>query len=227
MRENFAKEVDEDHDPSHEEMHDRINRIANEFHDGFEVLEKYDLAASIFGSARCAKGDTSYEYTRELSSALAERGFAIITGGGPGVMEAANKGAKEAGGESVGLNILLPMEQSVNDYTTESLDFHYFFTRKVMLSFASEVYIYFPGGFGTLDELFEILTLVQTKKIQPLPVILFGKAYWQPLISWMEESLLKEYSTISPGDLHIFHVVDSVEEALQKIDDLVVHEHLP
>lgn len=227
MRENFAKEVHEEADPSHEEMHDRINRIANEFHQGFEVLEQYELAASIFGSARCTEGDTVYKNTQALAHELAKRGFAIITGGGPGVMEAANKGALEAGGDSVGLNILLPMEQSLNDYTTNSADFHYFFTRKVMLSFASEVYIYFPGGYGTLDELFEILTLIQTKKIQPIPIILFNKNYWQPLLTWMEEVLLKEYRTISPGDMHIFYIVDSVDEAMKKIDELDVEHHRP
>lgn len=224
MRENFAKQIDEAREPKHEETHERITRIADEFHDGFEVIEKYGLAASIFGSARCTLGDEMYTNAKAIAGRLAKEGFAIITGGGPGVMEAANKGAKEAGGESVGLNILLPTEQSLNDYTTDSQDFHYFFTRKVMLAFASEVYIYFPGGFGTLDELFEILTLVQTKKVRPIPVILFNKKYWEPLIAWMRDSLRDEYETISPEDMDIFHVVDSVDEAVEKIDELVDKE---
>lgn len=227
MRENFTKQVDEEEELSETEIAARIDRIADEFRTGFDLLKKYGLAASIFGSSRCALGDVMYANAEQLAGELVKRDFAIITGGGPGVMEAANKGAKDAGGDSIGLNILLPTEQSLNDYTTDSADFHYFFTRKVMLSFASEVYIYFPGGYGTLDELFEILTLVQTKKVQPLPVILFGKTYWEPLVRWMHESLLQEYRTISPGDLHIFRVVDSVDEAIEAIEELVVHPHRP
>ena len=133
-------------------------------------------------------------------------------------MEASNVGAFKVGGKSVGLNIQLPFEQKLNPYTTESLDFDFFFSRKVMLAFAAEVYVYFPGGFGTLDELFEIMTLIQTKKIEPIPVILYGKAYWDPLVRFFEQSLLKEFKTISPEDLDLFHVVDSVDEAYKYIN---------
>jgi uncharacterized protein (TIGR00730 family) len=191
----------------------RIFRIVAEFVAGFELLRKHGLAVSFFGTARCGAGEDVYKQAEELAAKLAKAGFAVITGGGPGVMEAANVGAFKVGGKSIGLNIQLPMEQRINPYVTESQHFHFFFTRKVMLAFASEVYVYFPGGFGTLDELFEIMTLIQTKKITKTPIILYGKKFWTPLVEWMEGSLLKKYSTISPEDLDLFHVVDSVDEA--------------
>ena len=195
----------------------RIFRIMSEFVEGFEVLRKYGTAATFFGGARFRAGDDMYKASEELAARLAKSGFAIITGGGPGIMEAANVGAFKVGGKSVGLNIELPMEQKLNPYVTESENFHFFFSRKVMLSFASEVYVYFPGGFGTMDELFEIITLIQTKKISKIPVILYDKRFWTPLITFMKEQLLKEYKTISPEDFEIFHLVDSVDEAYQYI----------
>ena len=203
------------------DVSERVGRIAAEFTQGFEVLQKYDLAATFFGSARCSLGSAMYDDATKLAYRLARSGFTIITGGAAGVMEAANKGAREAGGESVGLNIMLPEEQSGNDYTTERHDFHYFFTRKVMLTFASEVYIYFPGGFGTLDEFFEIATLVQTKKIEPIPIILMGSTYWAPLLEWLKEGLLEKYQTISQADVHIYTLVDTVDEAYNAIIEQV------
>lgn len=199
----------------------RVGRIAIEFTEGFKLLEKYDLAATFFGSARSLPDNPDYKYATELAFRLARSGFAIITGGAAGIMEAANKGAYDAGGKSVGLNISLPQEQSANEYTTEAEDFHYFFSRKVMLTFASEVYVYFPGGFGTLDEFFEIATLVQTRKIEPIPIILFGKDYWEPLAKWFERELLEKHQTISPGDTNIYKIVDSVDEAYEAIMDVV------
>lgn len=196
----------------------RMFRIMGEFVSGFELLRRYGLAATIFGSARCGAGDDLYKAAEELGARLARSGYTIITGGGPGIMEAANVGAFKAGGKSVGLNIDLPMEQRLNPYVTESGKFHFFFTRKVMLAFASEVYVFFPGGFGTLDELFEIITLVQTKKISPIPVILYGRKFWSPLIAWIDEYLLKQYGTISSGDRDIYRVVDSVDEAYAYIE---------
>ena len=195
----------------------RIFKIISEFVSGFEVLQKYDLAATFFGSARCGFGDKVYKQTTELSGKLSKAGFAIITGGGGGVMEAANKGAFEAGGPSVGLNIELPSEQVLNKYLNDTQGFHYFFTRKVMLAFASEVYIFLPGGFGTLDELFEIATLIQTKKIPSLPLVLIGKEYWEPLITWLRNDLYMHARAIDKRDLDLFHICDSVDEAFDVI----------
>ena len=199
----------------------RIFKIIAEFVQGFELLRKYDLAASIFGSARAPEDSPYYHEARVLGKMLAESGFAVITGGGGGIMEAANRGAREGGGASVGLNIRLPEEQSLNRYVTDAETFHYFFTRKVSLAFASEVYIYFPGGFGTLDEMFEILTLVQTKKIKNLPIILVGRGYWTPLLQFFHNTLLERYHTVDAEDIDILRVVDSAEEAHRLVLSLV------
>ncbi len=195
----------------------RIFRIMSEFVDGFEILRKYGTAATFFGGARFNPTDPYYKSAELLASKLAKKGFAIITGGGPGIMEAANVGSYKVGGKSVGLNIELPMEQKLNPYVTETESFHFFFSRKVMLAFASEVYVYFPGGYGTLDELLEIMTLVQTRKIARIPIVLYGKDFWTPLVSFFEKSLYLEYKTISKEDLDLFHVVDSEDEACEYI----------
>lgn len=195
----------------------RIFRIMSEFVSGFDVLRKYSTAATFFGSARLKPHDPAYKEAEQLASKLAKKGFAIITGGGPGIMEAANVGAFKVGGKSVGLNIQLPMEQKLNPYITESESFHFFFSRKVMLSFASEVYVYFPGGFGTMDEMFEIITLIQTKKIQKIPVILYGREFWSPLLDFFEKQLYKKYGTITKEDIDLMHIVDSVDEAYEYI----------
>ena len=199
----------------------RVFRIMAEFVEGFELLRKYGLAATFYGSARTVPGDKYYKEAEELAAKLAKNKFAIITGGGPGVMEAANVGAFKVGGRSVGLNIQLPFEQKLNPYTTQSLNFDFFFSRKVMLAFASEVYVYFPGGFGTLDEFFEMLTLVQTKKIERIPIVLYGKDFWGPFMELFEKQLLKQYKTISKEDLELIKVVDSVEEAYKYITKVV------
>ncbi len=196
----------------------RVFRIMAEFVQGFELLREHGLAATFWGSARLSPDDEYYKAAEELAAKLAKKGFAIISGGGPGIMEASNVGAFKVGGKSIGLNIELPFEQKLNPYTTQSLNFDFFFSRKVMLTFASEVYVYFPGGFGTLDELFEIITLIQTKKIEPIPVVLYGKEFWEPLVDWFKRDLLKKYSTISPEDLELFVIVDSVDEALKYIN---------
>lgn len=200
----------------------RVFRIMSEFVSGFELLRRHGLAVTFWGSARFTPTDPYYKMAEELSSKLAKKGFSIISGGGPGIMEASNVGAFKVGGKSVGLNIQLPFEQKLNPYVTESLNFNFFFSRKVMLTFASEAYIYFPGGFGTLDELFEILTLIQTKKIERIPVILIGTEFWNPLISWFEKELLKKYKTILKEDLDLFVIFDDVNEAykyvLQNVD---------
>lgn len=195
----------------------RIFRIMAEFVNGFDILRKYSTAATFFGGARFLPTDPEYKAAEELSKRLAKSGFAVITGGGPGIMEAANVGAFKVGGKSVGLNIQLPTEQKLNPYTTQSEGFHYFFSRKVMLAFASEVYIYFPGGFGTMDELMEIVTLIQTKKISRVPIVLYGKDYWTPALSFFENHMLKKYKTISKEDLDILYLVDSVDDAYDYI----------
>lgn len=214
----YCRVVNELLDPNGDAVESwRVFRIMSEFVDGFELLRKYGLAATFWGSARLRPGDDYYQEAEELSVKLSKKGFTIITGGGPGIMEAANVGAFKIGGRSVGLNIKLPMEQALNHYTTDAESFHFFFARKVMLTYASEVYIYFPGGFGTLDEFFEIVTLIQTKKIDPIPVILYGTEFWQPLLDWFKKDLLKKHKTISKEDLDIFVVVDSVDEAFKYI----------
>lgn len=195
----------------------RVFRIMSEFVQGFELLRDYGLAATFWGSARLSPNDPYYKAAEELSAKLAKKGFAIISGGGQGIMEASNVGAFKVGGKSIGLNIELPFEQKLNPYTTASLSFKYFFSRKVMLTFSSEVYVYFPGGFGTLDEFFEIVTLIQTKKIERLPIVLFGSEFWNPLLRWFEKDLVKKFKTISKEDMDLFVLVDSVDDAYKYI----------
>lgn len=199
----------------------RIDVMARELYEGFETLRKYKLAATFFGSARCSVGDEIYTAATELAGKLAKSRFTIITGGAGGIMQAANQGAYEAGGQSVGLNIRLPEEQGENGFLTESKTFNYFFTRKVMLTFASEVYVYFPGGFGTMDEFFEILTLIQTGKIKRIPIILYDREYWQPLLHHIEHHIYEKYQAIDKEDMSLYTLVDSVDEAHEKILDLV------
>jgi uncharacterized protein (TIGR00730 family) len=196
----------------------RVFRIMAEFVQGFEILRKHGLAASVFGSARTNPKDPYYQAAEELAARLAQRGFTIITGGGPGIMEAANVGGFKVGGQSVGFNIKLPFEQKLNPYTTESVMFDFFFSRKVMLALASEVYIYFPGGFGTLDELFEIITLIQTKKIEKIPVVVYGREFWDPILAVLKTKMQDEHHTISAEDMDLIKVVDSIDEAMAYIE---------
>src|ERR1035437_3258129 len=191
----------------------RVFKIMSDFIEGFDIIRRYGLAVSFFGSARSSLGDNSYAHAEELAGRLSKKGFAVITGGSSGIMQAANKGAYEAGGASVGLNIKLPDMQTYNPYLTEKFVFDHFFVRKVMLTYASEVYIYFPGGFGTLDEFFEIVTLVQTGKIRKVPILLFGRDFWEPLLGFIEETLYEGNATISKEDMTLYTLVDSVDEA--------------
>ena len=199
----------------------RLTRITQEFAKGFHFLKNYGKSATFFGSARCVAGDKHYEEAKKLASMLSKDDFAIITGGGPGIMEAANKGASEAGGQSAGINIQLGRTQNVNPYVKKSISFHYFFARKVMLAFASEVYVFFAGGFGTLDEFFEMVTLVQTRKIDPIPIILVGKEYWNPLLKWIEKDLYQKRKNIDKEDMKIYRLVKDAKEARQVIKRLV------
>jgi len=199
----------------------RLTRITQEFAKGFHFLKNYGKSATFFGSARCVAGDKHYEEAKKLASLLAGDDFAVITGGGPGIMEAANKGAAEAGGQSVGINIQLDHTQNVNPYVKKSISFNYFFARKVMLAFASEVYIFFAGGFGTLDEFFEMTTLVQTRKIDPIPIILVGKSYWSPLLKWIERDVYEKRGNIDKEDMKIYRLVKDAREAHKIIKKLV------
>jgi len=194
----------------------RVFRIMGEFVEGFDELATLTRGISIFGSARTRTDDPDYQAARETAALLARGGFAVITGGGPGIMEAANRGAFEAGGLSIGCNIELPFEQNSNPYLTKGLKFKYFFVRKMMFVKYSLGFIIFPGGFGTLDELFEALTLIQTKKIRNFPVVLFGSAYWAGLLSWIREFALKE-GKVTEQDLKLLHVTDSPAEVVQII----------
>ena len=192
----------------------RVFRIMGEFVGGFDDLATITRGISIFGSARTSVDDPMYEAARETAKLLAENGFEIITGGGPGIMEAANRGAFEAGKVSVGCNIELPFEQQPNPYQTRSLSFKYFFVRKTMFIKYSNAYVIFPGGFGTMDELFEALTLIQTRKIRNFPVVLFGSQYWQGLLQWITSMMLNE-GNINEVDLGLMYLTDSPKDAVE------------
>ena len=194
----------------------RIFRIMGEFVEGFEGMSEIGSAVSIFGSARTESDDPMYQRCTETARLLGEAGFGIITGGGPGMMEAANKGAKEAGARSVGCNIELPFEQYSNDYIDVSIDFRYFFVRKIMFVKYAEAFVIFPGGFGTMDELFEALTLIQTHKVRNFPVVLFGSEYWSGLMEWMRATMAVE-GKIASSDLDLMLVTDSPEQARDHI----------
>jgi len=197
----------------------RVFRIMSEFVDGIETLSKLPSAVTFFGSARSKPEDRYYILAKQLASELVGQGFAIITGGGPGIMEAANRGAIEAGGISVGVNIELPFEQKPNPYTNVQLTFRYFFVRKVMFIKYAIGYVIFPGGFGTLDELFEALTLIQTDKIRPFPVVLFGSEYWSGMLDWLNKTMV-ENKMIKPEDMSIFTVTDSIPEVVRILRSL-------
>jgi len=196
-----------------------VARIANEFLQGFEAVERIDgPAVSIFGSARVAEDHPAYTDARDVARRLAEAGFAIVTGGGPGVMEAANRGARDGGGLSVGFNIELPHEQRSNPYLDIDVTFNHFYARKTMFVKAAEGFVIFPGGFGTFDELFESLTLIQTGKVLHFPVVLFDSGYWSPLLDWIRSRTLAE-EMVSPEDLELLHLTDDAEDAVEMIVD--------
>ena len=197
----------------------RVFRIMAEFVEGFEVLSRLGPAVSIFGSARTPPDNPCYRQAEDLAAKLVENEFAVITGGGPGIMEAANKGARRAGGKSVGLNIHLPVEQAPNPYQNISIHFHYFFSRKVCFVKYSVGFVFMPGGFGTLDELFEVMTLVQTQRIPEFPIILFGREHWQGLLKWVKTTVLDKNQFISPGDMDLIRVTDEPQEVIDVVLD--------
>ena len=199
----------------------RLFHILSEFVDGFETMPNVYPAVSIFGSARALPKSPAYKMAEKIASGLVKNGFNVISGGGPGIMEAANKGAAEAGGKSVGLNIKLPFEQKPNQYANVKLDFKYFFIRKVMFVKYAVAYVIMPGGFGTLDELFEAMTLIQTKRIRSFPVVLMDSGYWKGLIDWIQGTMTR-MKTISKCDTNIFDLVDDPEEAVEIIKRRVI-----
>ena len=198
-------------DELRKETSERVSRIDREVADGFDLINKYNETITFFGSARSPSDDPYYEKARIVAEALSKEGYTIVSGGGGGIMEAADRGASESGGSAIGLNIKLPREQHLNPYATESMAFRYFFIRKVILAFGAEAYIFFPGGFGTLDEFFEIITLIQTKKMMMAPVILYGNEYWTALDRFIKTYLLKEFNAISPGDEDIYSITEDIE----------------
>lgn len=206
----------------------RMFKIMAEFVEGFERMDKIGPCVSIYGSARTPKDNAYYQMAEQLAARLTQEGFGIITGGGPGIMEAGNKGAHQMNGKSVGLNIELPFEQYANPYIDQDklINFKYFFVRKVMLVKYAQAFIFMPGGFGTLDELFEALTLIQTHKIERVPVILMGTDFWKGLLQWIEKTVLKKASNISPEDMDLFFVTDDVEAAVKHVSEFYTTSHL-
>ena len=190
------------------ETSERVSRIDREFADGFDLINKYNDTVTFFGSARHT---THYEEAEKVAAALSKEGYTIVSGGGGGIMEAADRGAKDVGGEAIGLNITLPKEQGLNPYTTESMAFRYFFVRKVILAFGASAYVFFPGGFGTLDEFFEVITLIQTKKMPVAPVICYGSEWWTALDRFIKAYLLEHEHSISPGDESIYSITEDIE----------------
>lgn len=195
----------------------RVFRIMSEFIEGFQFLADLRKEVTIFGSARFKPTNKHYKEAVWLARELGKRGFTIVTGGGPGIMEAANRGASEAGAESVGLNIELPSEQRVNKYVKKSMSFNYFFTRKVMLDYSAQAYIFFPGGFGTVSEFLDIVVLIQTKKMEPIPIVCVGKDFWGAFDAWVHAHMLNVHHALLPQDTKIYTVADSAKQALQII----------
>jgi len=206
----------------------RVFRIMSEFVDGFEMMAQVPPGVSVFGSSRAGPDHPYYAKAEEIGRRTAQAGFSVITGAGPGIMEAANKGAKEAGGESVGLNIILPFEQVANPYLTKVINFRYFFVRKVMFSKYAVGFIFFPGGYGTMDEFYDTVTLIQTEKIHRLPIVLFGTDFWSGQLAWLRETVLGRFQHISPADLDLFLVTDDAAAAVRHIaEHLAVRDREP
>ena len=201
-----------------EQVDDRMRRIDEEFRAGFDIINKHEKSVTFFGSSRFTEDHLFYKKAQSLAKKIAEAGFDVITGGGPGIMEAGNRGAHTAeDGHSIGFNISLPMEQVPNGYFDESHDFHYFFARKMVMTFSAEAFVYFPGGFGTLDEFFEIVTLVQTEKIPPVPIICVGNEYWNAIDALVKDVLYEKYATISETDRSLYTITEDEDEIIDII----------
>jgi len=202
------------HSPAERE---RLSLIGKEFAEGFEIMRKYPRSVTFFGSSRFPESHEYYAKARTIAGRIAKEGYAIVTGGGGGIMEAANRGAREVGGDSIGFNISLPFEQKLNQYVTKHMSFTYFFSRKVLLAFSAEAFIFFPGGFGTLDEFFEILTLIQTRKIPRVPLILAGNDYWMKLDRYIHDELLRTYDAIDPEDTNLYNITEDPDEIVRLV----------
>ena len=203
----------------------RAKLIGKEIVEGIELVRKYPKSVTILGSARFSEDNEHYQKAQRIAGRICELGYAVITGGGSGIMEAGNRGAKEkCDSRSVGFNIELPHEQQLNPYVTDMLHFHYFFTRKVALFFSAEVYIFFPGGFGTMDEFFELITLVQTKKIPQVPIILVGREYWGALDAFIRSELLDRNKTIEPADVDLYHIIDDEDDIVERVKNARLRE---
>lgn len=212
----------------HKAIHRRLDRIYHEFESAFEFIKKYPKSVTFFGSARAKENDPYYEKARALSVKIVkELDYSVLSGSGGGIMEASNRGAFEAGGKSVGLNIRLPKEQMPNQYTTKTLEVSYFFVRKVALSFAAEAYIFFPGGYGTLDEFFEIITLIQTHKIPRIPIILYGDEYWGAMKEFIEKIVYEKYQAISKEDMGLFIITENDAEIIEIIKKVPIRVSMP
>lgn len=201
-----------------ESAKERVSLISKEFHDGFEFIKNYEKSVTFFGSSKFEETNKYYKQARSLAKKIVEElGYSVFTGGGPGIMEAANRGAYEAGGDSLGLAIKLPNEQALNPYITDHIEFYYFFSRKVCMTFSAEAFIFCPGGYGTLDEFFEVMTLIQTNKVAPTPAILIGSDFWKPLDEFIRNSLDKKYQTIDEGDNFLYTITDDESKVLDII----------
>ncbi|MEX0909897.1 MAG: TIGR00730 family Rossman fold protein [Candidatus Paceibacterota bacterium] len=207
-----------------EEALERVSLIGQEFSDGFDVIRNHPRSVTFFGSARFTESHPYYQKAREIAAKVSLEGYTVVTGGGGGIMEAGNRGAHEAGGDSLGFNIELPFEQKLNPYVSEHLAFRYFFSRKVLLAFSAEAFLFFPGGFGTLDEFFEILTLVQTKKIPRVPLILVGNEFWGKLHSYIIEELLENYKTINPEDTNLYNITEDPLEIVRIVKEAPIRD---
>lgn len=211
----------------HNATQERVYEISREFTQGFKFLENYPRSVTFFGSARFTEDHPEYIRARSIANKIVkELNYSVVTGGGPGIMEAGNRGAKEAGGNSIGLTIRLPKEQVMNKYMTSHVDFYYFFSRKVCLNYSAEAFLFFPGGFGTLDEFFEVITLLQTKKVPQVPVILVGSEYWNNVKKFLKETLIVE-KTIDEADFDIFTIVDNEDEIIEILKNAPVREYTP